>query len=121
MNTKKENYNLGVVYSTLVIGLIAAICYLPLINQFGFLRDDWYLIWTGYTHGPQKIIELFSTDRPALGYLYSWTYSILGNQPLNWNLFSFAVRLLSFYGIYWILSLIWPIRNYSNTLITLLV
>ncbi|MFN2127418.1 MAG: hypothetical protein ACK2TU_06120, partial [Anaerolineales bacterium] len=28
---------------------------------------------------------------------------------------------LSFYGIYWILSLIWPIRNYSNTLITLLV
>ncbi len=121
MVAKKDNHNLSIAFSIIVIGLVSAICYLPLINQFGFMRDDWYLIWTGYTQGANKIIDLFSTDRPALGYLYSWTYSFLGSQPLHWNIFSYVIRLLSFLGVYWILTLIWPRQNYKNTLVTLLV
>lgn len=121
MNPKDRIKTFDLIISLGIIAVVSAIVYLPLINSFGFIRDDWYLIWSGYTHGPQKIVEIFSTDRPVLGLIYSWTYSLLGNQPLGWNIFSFIFRLLGFWGTYWILSLLWPKRNYANTMITLLV
>jgi len=121
MTPKKHTNKKPLLLSISLIAVITAITYLPLINSFGYIRDDWYLIWSGYTQGPQKIVEIFSTDRPVLGLIYSWTYSMLGDGPSGWNIFSFTMRLLGFFGVFWILSLLWPKRNYANTLITLLV
>jgi len=121
MTPEKPTNKKQILISITLIAIITAITYLPLIKSFGFIRDDWYLIWSGYTQGPQKIVEIFSTDRPVLGLIYSWTYSILGDGPLGWNIFSFIMRLLGFTSVFWILSLLWPKRNYANTLITLLV
>jgi hypothetical protein len=103
-----------------LITFIAAITYLPLIDQLGLYRDDWYLVWSGITHGPQKFAEIFAIDRPAVGFFFSWIYILLGNNPLPWNIFSFIARWAGFLGVYWIASILWPRKYFSNTLITIL-
>lgn len=124
MEIKKEEHNQNskreLSASIVVITLIFIITYLPLINQLGFYRDDWYLIWSGHTHGFQKIVEIFTTDRPVVGYIYAWTYSLFGDIPLNWNIFSAVLRYISFLSMFWILNIIWRGRIFSNTLITIL-
>jgi hypothetical protein len=64
----------------LAIGLIVLatlLTYGVLISQLGFYRDDWYLLWTAESQGMAGILNLFRGDRPFVGWLYSFDFSIL--------------------------------------------
>jgi len=40
------------------------------------------MLWSGLTRAPDSIIELFSIDRPFMGYTYDLTFRLLGSTPL---------------------------------------
>lgn len=78
------------------------------IPSLGYYYDDWYLLWSGASRGVDSIIPLFSTDRPFMGYLYSGTYSLLGQTALYWHIFAFCLRFLGGLGFYWIVRMVFP-------------
>jgi hypothetical protein len=91
------------------------LAYTPCIHKFGFYRDDWYVLWVGRAFGPQSIIRLFAFDRPFVGYIYSWTYQLLGENPLNWQVYSLCIRIIGALGFLWLLRRLWPNQKIATT------
>lgn len=101
----------------LLLGMLA---YLPLMHKFGFYRDDWYMLWTGRAFGPQGIIDLFTFDRPFVGYIYSAAYRLLGENPFSWQIYSFSIRTIGALGFLWLLRRLWPGYKVETTTIAIL-
>lgn len=59
------------------------------IPRLGFYHDDWYLLWSGAARGSTSIISLFSTDRPFMGIIYSYTYRLIGDNIILWHVYAF--------------------------------
>jgi len=113
--SKKENL--------IAIGLlilVTIITYTPLMNSFGYYLDDWYVVWAGRTHGPQLIAEFHQFDRPLMGLFYAFHYSILGDNPLAWQIYILILRLVSVLAFWGTLRLIWPNALISTTSAALL-
>ena len=100
------------VVTVLLLGLLA---YVPLMHKFGFYRDDWYMLWIGRAFGPQGIIDLFAFDRPFVGYIYSASYQLLGENPLYWQIYSLCIRTIGALGFLWLLRRIWPGHKIETT------
>lgn len=100
--------------------LIGLLCYAPLLSQLGFYRDDWYVLWAGEVFGPRSLITLFSIDRPVMGYLYAFTYSLFGPHPLAWQVYSLALRLAGAAAFLWLARRLWPGRPFQTTAMALL-
>jgi hypothetical protein len=95
----------------LVLLLItAAIAYLPQINRFGYMNDDWYLMYSAGAHGPAAFQDIFSVDRPGRVLVMIPAYMLFGNNPLLYNLSAFLFRVVGAMALLWILNLLWP-RN----------
>ena len=121
MNEKKKNKQLNEVLITLLLLLvIAMLTYLPLVGKLGYYRDDWHVVWAGYTQGAQAIVELHKIDRPVMGVIYSWNYQLLGDNPLHWHLYSFFVRLLGVFSFYWLFRMVWTNKKSAALLASLL-
>jgi hypothetical protein len=103
-----------------LVVLVFCMAYLPFINQLGYYKDDWHMIFAGDSYGSQKIVEEFSIDRPFMGVLNAWTYDLLGDAPLAWNLLAFGARLAGVLGLYALLRLLWPRQLLAITSMTLL-
>ena len=91
-----------------LITIISALTHLPLVGQMGYYRNDWYPIWAGRTQTLSTMVSMFSIDRPILGYIYTRTYLLLGDNPLGWQLFAYFFRLAGAIGVFWLLRLVWP-------------
>lgn len=88
--------------------LLGLLAYFPFASQLGFYRDDWYVLWTGRTLGPNSIIDLFTFDRPLVGYVYSFVYRLLGENALLWQIYSLSVRTVGALSFLWLLRRLWP-------------
>jgi hypothetical protein len=88
--------------------------------DLGFYRDDWYLLWNGYTQGFQSIGPIFQGDRPFMGIIYSWVYRFLGNEALAWHLYALVLKLGGALAFFWLLRMIWPTRTFETAAATLL-
>lgn len=106
--------------SVFLIMMVTFITYAPLINQLGFYRDDWYLLWTNASEGSQGLLDLLAGDRPFIGWLYVIDFPILGNNPLAWHLYALVMKIFSALALFWLLREIWPMRKLETTFITLL-
>ncbi len=100
--------------------MVTLITYAPLINQLGFYRDDWYLLWTNASKGSQGLLDLLAGDRPFIGWLYVVDFPIFGNNPLAWHLYALVMKIFSALALFWMLREIWPTRKLETTFITLL-
>lgn len=98
--------------TVLLLGMLA---YVPLMHKFGFYRDDWYMLWVGRAFGPQGIIDLFAFDRPFVGYIYSFSYQLLGENPILWQVYSFSLRVIGALGFLWLLRRLWPEHKIETT------
>jgi hypothetical protein len=98
--------------TVLLLGFLA---YVPLMHKFGFYRDDWYMLWVGRAFGPQGIIDLFAFDRPFVGYIYSASYQLLGENPILWQVYSFSLRIIGALGFLWLLRRLWPEHKIETT------
>jgi hypothetical protein len=63
---------------------------------------------------------MFKIDRPFLGVIYTFTYSIFGDNPLAWQLFSLSLRILCSIVFLALLRQIWPNLNTPTTLMAIL-
>lgn len=106
--------------TALLLILIGLIAYAPLLLQLGYYRDDWYLIWSGSVRGAGSIIDLFSSDRPFMGVVYSLEYALLGDSPLAWHMFALLLRLLGAFALLWLLLQLWPGKKGGAAAIVLL-
>jgi hypothetical protein len=115
---KKYNLSSEPLIAVLVITVILAITYLPLVNSLGFYHDDWFT--TASEVSGISLSQMHSIDRPLMGKLYEFTYSFLGDRPLNWHLAIFAARLAGALGVFWLVRMLWPQQRQITFLITLL-
>ncbi len=106
------------VLSIALIVAIAALAYLPLVSQLGYYHDDWHVI-AGQTSGT-SIFRMFTIDRPFMGLIYMITARILGDLPLIWHLFAFAVRVAGAIAFLWLLRMLWPKERAATTLMALI-
>jgi hypothetical protein len=86
----------------------------------GFYWDDWPSIWYLHLFGPSGFLKVFATDRPALGWLFVLTSSLMGTSPLAWQIFGVLTRWLSCVALWWALRTIWPNNNRGVTWVALL-
>lgn len=97
-----------------------AITFGILIPDLGFYQDDWYLIWSGQTRGAASIVELFSSDRPFMGYVYAFDYLLLGNSLVGWHLYALLLKVLGVLGVLTIIKQIWPEQHRTAIFVSLL-
>ena len=108
----KKGFVIGHAKTALLILLLltAAMVYLPQINRFGYVNDDWYLMYSAGAHGSAAFQDIFSVDRPGRVFVMIPAFELFGNNPLLYNLSAFLFRVLGAFALFWILNLLWP-RN----------
>ncbi|HTX78219.1 MAG TPA: hypothetical protein VMC62_01055 [Longilinea sp.] len=104
--------------SIILIAVVAAVTFLPLVSQLGYYHDDWHVIAS--QESGISLLRMFSVDRPGLGVVYTVTYKILGENPLYWNLFTFALKVAGAILLLFLLRLIWPQRKVETSLVVLI-
>jgi len=104
---------------TLII-LVTLFTYAPLINQLGFYRDDWYLLWTYEAEGARGLLNLFVGDRPFVGWIYVFDFRLLGSQPLGWHIYALLLKIVSGLALLWLIREIWPQRKVEGVFLVLL-
>lgn len=106
-----------------ILLIASALTYLPLVNQIGYLNDDWYLMYDAHTQGPDFFHEAYRSDRPARAYVMEVAYSLFGDNALYYHLSGYIFRFLSAVAFLWILERLWAGRtkmNFSAALLFLL-
>ena len=98
-----------------LIVVVSALVFLPFADKLGFYRDDWYMLWSANARGADSIIDLFSIDRPFMGYTYDLTYRLLGNSPIPWQVYAFVLKTLGALAVFGIVRLIWPEQRPAAT------
>jgi hypothetical protein len=106
--------------AALFLLLIAILTFLPLAGQLGYYRDDWHVTYAGTVHGPLKIFDEHKIDRPFMGLTYAATYTVLGNSPLAWQLYAFAIKLGGALALLWLARLLWPRQRVPAAIMALL-
>jgi hypothetical protein len=104
----------------LLLFVTAALVYLPQINHFGYMNDDWYLMYSAGSHGATAFQDIFSVDRPGRVLVMIPAYELFGNNPLLYNLSAFLFRVLGAMALLWILNLLWPRNNVLTAAMSLL-
>lgn len=107
-------------WGVLLIVVVSAITYLPLVSRLGYLNDDWYLMYDGYVGGAGFFHEVFKEDRPLRGYLMESVFSLFGMNVLYYHLSAFLFRVLSAVGLLWLCNQLWQKREIYNQLVALL-
>jgi len=103
-----------------LILLVSAITYLPLVDKFGIYRDAWQVIRTALSMGVDKIPGLFTIDRPLAGWIFLLGYQLQGDNVLAWSLVTFSLHLIAVLCLWWILRMLWPRERIATTLMALL-
>ena len=113
----QKNELLFAIGIVLALGLLA---YVPFAHHLGFYRDDWYVLWSGRALGPNSIIDLFTFDRPLVGYIYSLVYRLLGENALLWQFYSFTIRTIGAFSFFWFIRRLWPGKKVETTTVAVL-
>lgn len=107
------------IFAIFLLLITSAITYLPLVNQIGYLNDDWYLMYTAGAYGPGAYIDIFSVDRPARALVMIPAYLLFGNNPLYYNLSAYMFRLFSAIAFLWTLRMLFPRQHKATFLASL--
>jgi hypothetical protein len=84
------------------------LAYAPLIPWLGFYWDDWPTLWYGHLLGPGGYPEVFTSDRPLLGWLFRLTTPLIGSSAAGWQVFGLVGRGLSALTFAWLVAEVWP-------------
>ena len=120
MNRFKQLFRNELFLTCFFILILSGLAYLPLIGQFDYYRDDWQVIWSGFTIGPAKIVQMFTIDRPLQGVVYAANYILLGAQPLGWQLYAFLQRMIGALAFLWLARMLWPRQKTATAIMAAL-
>ena len=113
MIEKKKSFHLSEKFVPFLLLVFTVIAYVPLITQLGFYWDDWPMLWFKVTKGAEGFATAFDMDRPFLGYLYQITASLMGNDPLAWQILTVFFRWTVTIAFWWMLRQLWPERKWE--------
>jgi len=99
---------------------VSFITYVPLISRLGVYWDDWPSLWFIHFYSPKVFPDVFTIDRPTLGWLFMLTTWLVGESLIVWSIFGIITRWLSSLALWWLLRLIWPERTIEATWISIL-
>jgi hypothetical protein len=98
----------------IVAGILAFGFHLP---SLGLFQDDWHFIHYGSASGAQGMLEFLTMDgRPTAVWVYALGYPLLGFAPLNWQILSLTLRLVTVILAWFTLNTLWPDRRRANLL-----
>ncbi|MBK8780409.1 MAG: hypothetical protein IPO22_01080 [Anaerolineales bacterium] len=103
-------------YFVPLLVFISALAYLPNIRDFGYFRDDWYLMYSANALGVKTFQGIFAIDRPVRAILMTGLYSLFGMNPLYYNLAAYVFRVMGALSFLWTLRLLWP-RQRTATMV----
>ncbi len=103
-----------------LLTIISALVYLPLINNFGYTHDDWYLMYAAKVKGASIFHTIFSEDRPLRAFVLEPAYLLFGENVLFYNLSAYFFRLLSGIGFLWTTQLLWAKQRQATLWMALL-
>ena len=106
--------------SAILLLLVSALAYLPLINQLGYNHDDWYLMASAHAEGPGVFREIFSVDRPLRALVMIPAYKLFGENVLYYNLSAYVFRVLGALALLWVLRMLWSRQRTATMLMALL-
>lgn len=106
----------GWVSAAIVMILLAAIAYLPMMSKLGIYRDDWHIIFGGRTNGPGIFLGMFSIDRPFVGLNFYMFYRILGEQVLYWNIAALLLRIAGGLFFLALIRRLWPAQPLAGVI-----
>ncbi len=118
--TRTAVKNQSVFLGIIVIVVVSALAYLPLVGKFGYFNDDWYLMYSASVYGPDSFIDIFSVDRPGRALVMIPAYTLFGENPLYYNLNAYVFRLAGGLALFWLLNLLWPGKRILTMLMALL-
>jgi hypothetical protein len=99
------------------LGIVA---YGLLLPKLGFYWDDWAKISVSKLWGLSGYWPYYASDRP----LSAWTHivftPILGVTPLAWQVFQLGLTLLTAWGVYWVITSLWPRARWQGAAAALL-
>lgn len=107
-------------FSILLLIIISALTYLPFIHQFGYYRDDWYLMYSTNALGGDVFHQIYAGDRPIRAYVMSFAYTLFGINPLYYNLSAYVLRLLGAFAFFVTLQMIWKEQRKTNLVASVL-
>ncbi len=91
-----------------VIILTGLIVYLPRIGEIGMYRDDWINYFNAVMRGPDFLVQHYSTDRPADGYLLAIIFRLFGTDNTAYLIYNLVCRLIGSCAFAAALILIFP-------------
>ncbi len=100
--------------------IFASLAYLPHITELGYYGDDWHVTWAGKTQGTAQVFDMHKTDRPVMGLVYSFTFQVLGERPLAWQLYAVFLRFIGGLAFLWLMRQMYPGRAVITTLMAVL-
>ncbi len=80
-----------------------------LASKQGFYFDDWPAILV--MNADIDLWEFYKFDRPFSAWTFLVFEPIFGLSPLNWQLFTIALRWVTAWCVFWILHQIWPTKR----------
>jgi len=107
-------------YSIFLLFLVSALAYLPHISDFGYFRDDWYLMYSANALGVKTFSGIFAIDRPVRAVLMAILFSWFRMDPLGYNLMAYMVRVLGALSFHWTLKMLWPKQSLFTTIAAVL-
>ncbi len=108
------------VFSAILLIVVSALAYLPLIGKFGYYNDDWYLMYSAGANGPEAFWDIFSVDRPLRALVMIPAYQLFGANPLYYNLSAYGFRVIGALALLWSLNMLWQRRQVSTAMMALL-
>ncbi len=87
---------------------LAGISFAPLIPWLGLYWDDWPSFWFLHQLGPRGFRQVFASDRPFLGMLFTLSTWLVGERLLGWHLFALLARWLAGVAFWRLMLAIWP-------------
>lgn len=107
-------------WGILLIFIVSAIAYLPLVKDLGYLNDDWYLMYDMQVKDPSFFHEIFAIDRPGRAYAMIPLFSLFGFNVLPYHLSAFLFRVLGGVCLFWTMRMLWEKRTFFALAVGLL-
>ena len=98
----------------IVAGILAFGLQLP---SLGFFQDDWQHVHYWNSRGAIGMLEFLTMDgRPTAIWCYTLLFPLLGSSPLNWQLFTLVLHLLTTIVFIKIFQILWPEHKFRSLL-----
>ncbi len=104
-------------FAILMIGVAA---YGLHIYWMGFYWDDWPWVWLSHVKGPQGVLKIDEFHRPLTGVVLYIGALLSGDNPVLWQSYNLAGRLMGAGALAWALHKLWPEHRQRTIWVTLL-